>query len=134
MLDRMPSLFDMPRPEPAPLTDPAENRVGQARGDADEKGTSRAAALAVFPKSGTQRSRILTELLYAVREDDHGGLTDEDLGFAVPLPLNTVRPRRGELVAGGWVTDSGLTRPTRTGHRATIWTLTERALAELTRA
>lgn len=53
------------------------------------------------------------------------GLTDEEIGERTGLAGNTVRPRRLELEEGGLVCDSGRTRPTQSGRRATVWVTRE---------
>jgi transcription initiation factor IIE alpha subunit len=52
------------------------------------------------------------------------GMTDEEIQAATGLNPNAVRPRRGELVEAGYLRESGLTRRTASGRRATVWTLT----------
>lgn len=51
-------------------------------------------------------------------------MTDEEIGTRLGLVGNTVRPRRGELVAAGLVTDSGLRKLTRSGRKAVTWIAT----------
>lgn len=65
----------------------------------------------------TQRAKILDALRV------YGGLTDEQIGQTTGLDGNTVRPRRGELVAAGKVRDSGTTRLTVKGRKAVVWIL-----------
>lgn len=84
------------------------------------KPTSVAAAESVKPKSGTQRWRVLRVIAYAGEE----GVTDEQIMERTGLPLNTVRPRRLELVEGGYALDSGDTRPMASGHQGTVWLAT----------
>lgn len=83
--------------------------------------TQQEAAARVEPRSGSQRARILT--LFRNRVADGGGWTDEELAAFTGLPLNSVRPRRLELVEGRWVKDSGRRRPTPSGASATVWEL-----------
>lgn len=82
-------------------------------------GGEQAAAAAQFPKSGTDRRRVLDHL--AVCGDD--GATDEEISMALSMRLYTAAPRRNELVTEGWVVDSGRRRPTTTGSAAAVWTL-----------
>jgi hypothetical protein len=49
------------------------------------------------------------------------GGTDEELQDALGMNPNTQRPRRIELVERGLVRDSGRTRKTKSGRRATVW-------------
>jgi predicted ArsR family transcriptional regulator len=92
--------------------------------------------VANYPRSGTQRAKVLLvlhhDLMYPGPE---GGLTDDEIANRSRLLGNSVRPRRGELVADGLVQDSGHRRSSNMGHPAVVWTLTEeglRAAKELT--
>lgn len=112
-----PSLFDRP------LSDPAVNRPGRAhRGD-----TEIAAAYAVWPRTGSVRLRVLTSIARAGTE----GRTDQELEHRLDLARPSPGNRRGELVTGGWVRDSGLRRPTTSGNPAVVWVLTDSAQARL---
>lgn len=94
--------------------------------------TSRQAAVKVFPRTGTQRRRILNYLEAGWDGATTTGATDEELQRALRMSGNSVRPRRGELVAGGWVKDSGRTRATEAGDDAIVWVVTDAARAHLT--
>ena len=98
------------------LADPAEN--GAILGKSDE---SKKAALRAFPKSGTDRMRVLN-LIHGY--DDVGGLTDEQMQTLLKMSPNSQRPRRVELVDGGWVQDSGKIRIVESGGTAAVWCLT----------
>lgn len=78
--------------------------------------TSRAAAESIAPKAGTLRALVLD----AIQKSAYG-LTDEDLQEILHLNPSTQRPRRIELVRMGLVCDSGETRLTRSGRKATVW-------------
>jgi hypothetical protein len=104
-------------------TDPALSDVdvdtpGQAHRRAGD--TERAAALAVMPRTGTQRRAVL-EAIAAAGAD---GLTDHELADKTHLYLYSAAPRRNELLRGGWVRDSGHRRTTPLGSEAVVWTLT----------
>lgn len=92
-------------------------------------GTSRSAALDNYPRAGSQRLRVLALLL----ERPVTGATDDEIAIATHLPLNSVRPRRIELVQGGWVVckldehGEGITRETRTGSEAQVWSASRMA-------
>ena len=62
-------------------------------------------------------ARILAQLVGC----GASGSTDEEMQFALSVPGNSQRPRRVELVRKGIVRDSGQTRPTRAGGKATVW-------------
>src|SRR5690554_6750133 len=49
------------------------------------------------------------------------GATDEEIQAALEMNPSTERPRRIELCNKGLVEDSGRTRKTRSGRRATVW-------------
>jgi hypothetical protein len=86
----------------------------------DARPTSAAAAASVALRSGTQRFRVMQALAAAGAD----GATDEELGQATNLELNSVRPRRLELVEAGYALDTGDTRPTRQGLAAAVWVAT----------
>lgn len=83
---------------------------------APHSATSRAAAKRqTAGKADGDRLRIMLVL------ERLGPLTDEDIARHTELGLNTVRPRRGELVRAGRVRavdDKGVTQA---GNRATRW-------------
>ena len=109
-----------------PLSDPAEDRVQNPSSPTD---TQKAAALTALPTSGSSRMAVLDVLAYAQPD-----ATDEEIADVTLLSLNTVRPRRGELVTGGWVEDSGTRRDTSSGNPSTVWRLTAEARERLGRA
>ena len=78
--------------------------------------TSRAAALEVAPRTGTQRWRVL-QFVTACGDD---GATDDEIQDALAMSGNTERPRRLELVEGGWIIDSG-TRRRHQGRDRIVW-------------
>lgn len=98
------------------LDDPGHDEV-QLRMGASE--TERAAAWAALPASGSQRRTILDAI-----EAEDGGLCDHEIEARLGMNSSSVRPRRGELVSGGWVEDSGLRRLTPSGAEAVVWALT----------
>lgn len=109
------------------LSDPGVNTPGKERAGSSD--TTNAARWAVMPRTGSQRHRILEAFvsdhnaLYG-RAHPEGGWTDDELIVTLRMTHQSVGPRRGELVAGGWLEDSGLRRPTRAGLDAIVWTLT----------
>ena len=110
----------------APLTPPRHLSVVHSPHAPD---TSQAAAQVAWPRAGSKRA----EVLEAVAAAGEYGATDDDLVFDTDLPANTVRPRRGELVTGGCITQarnpdgSGRTRPSDQGNDARVWVLTDAA-------
>lgn len=95
----------------ANLSDPLEPQT-QTRVDA--RPSARAAARAALPTSGSQRRRVL-DLLMAQPA------TDEDIAKALDMNPSSVRPRRGELVEGGWIHESSLQATTDAGLAAIVW-------------
>jgi hypothetical protein len=88
--------------------------------------TSRKAAFAVYPRSGTQRSRVLLSLAHRVV----GGMTREELEEHLGLGGNSVHPRVLELIEGGWVYETPDRRLTRAGHEAVVLRVTRKGLDE----
>lgn len=91
--------------------------------------TSRQAALANYPRSGTQRARILAAILAGT-----SGRTREELAGQLKLPDNSVRPRVRELIDGGWVVvllsdGKPVTRKTTLGNESEILVATNKARA-----
>lgn len=91
--------------------------------------TSRAAAIAIAPKAGTYRAKVLAWL----RERGEEGATDEEGIDATGLASSTYRPRRIECWKGGLVADSGRTRRVRSGKMAVVWIAVLQAVASGTR-
>jgi hypothetical protein len=116
--------LDLIRAAKRPLTNPerAETTTGT-----DHPITSHLAAFRVMPRSGTQRRRLLNLLVEAYP----GGLTDEDFAERTGLSLNTIRPRRGELVRGGWAYATRERRKTQHDNDAIVWAITARGREEL---
>lgn len=85
--------------------------------------TSRRAALAAYPRTGAARERVLT----FVTGQGAYGATDQEIQRALDMDPSTERPRRVELVDGGWLraqhdADGGaVERPTLAGRAAQVW-------------
>lgn len=92
----------------------------KVRHDAQE--TSRLAALQVTPKTGTLRAAALRAVVAAAWR----GLTDDELCASIGRSPNSVRPRRVELVEGGFIIDSGLRRPSNYGNASIVWIATNK--------
>lgn len=84
--------------------------------------TSKAAALSIEPRSGTDRWLLLQYLRYVFRAE---GATDDEMQARLNLNPSTQRPRRIELCEAGLVRNSGQTRKTRSGRQAVVWIATE---------
>jgi hypothetical protein len=120
----------------APQSAPHGSGVAAHRPDADGTGkartaarvTSNRAAHAVLPRSGVQRRRVLDAVVQVARNPNIVGLTDVQLAHATGLPANSVRPRRVELVDGGWLEPAQTTREHH-GREHTVWVLTQKAVA-----
>lgn len=103
------------------LADPSQQQLGPFARDSE---TSRQAAIANYPKQGTQRWRVLD---YIGRRPDAGrkfGATRNEMAYALDLVESTIRPRVVELIAGGWIEESEKTRQTDTGSAAAVLVMT----------
>lgn len=105
-------------------TQPDANAAGQARRDG--KATSKKAALEAEPRTGGQRRAVLDAVAAVARNPQVVGLTDVEIQRTTGLNPNSARPRRVELVEGGWLEDSGRTR-VHHGHEHVVWVLTGKA-------
>jgi hypothetical protein len=103
---------------------PNKNTRGQHHTRASS--TERAAAMAVMPRSGTQRMTVLQAIA-----DSPDGLTDPEVSRKTGIYLYSAAPRRCELLDGGWVTDSGKRRSTGHGGEAIVWVATEKTRVAL---
>ena len=81
-----------------------------------------AAAQAIEPSRNTLREAVFA----AIRDRGAAGATDDELQCSLGMNPSTERPRRVELVEAGRVLNSGLTRPTRSGRKATVWICSRR--------
>lgn len=104
----------------------APDRPGPAQRQRAARRTSEAAAAAVEPRTGTQRHAILSAVGAVSRDPRTVGLTDVELGASTGIRANSLRPRRKELVDGGWLEDSGRTRDHH-GNPHVVWVLSEKA-------
>lgn len=107
---------------------PPADRPGPAQRQRAARRTSLAAAAAVEPRTGTQRHAILSAVAAVARDPRTVGMTDVELGASTGIRANSLRPRRKELVDGGWLEDSGRTR-THHGNPHVVWVLSDKALA-----
>ena len=107
-----PTLFDPRGPlfdrRPAPPSMPPFQRHSE---------TSRAAAAAIYGKTGSSRRAVYDWL----RSRGELGGTDEEICAWTGLSSSTVRPRRVELVRDGLVVESDARRRTQSGRWATVW-------------
>ena len=76
-----------------------------------------AAAVGIEPNVKT----LLYYVLEEIRAWKDYGATDQELQDALNMDPSTERPRRVDLVKRGLVKDSGSTRLTRSGRKATVW-------------
>lgn len=117
--------------ERVPLSDPDERQLGPFVRDSE---TSRQAALANYPRAGSQRRLILDA--FATGKGRAHGFTREELARWTGLPDNSIRPRVGELIAGGWIGQGSkdgapATRPTALGNDSEVLMLTAAGLARI---
>lgn len=83
---------------------------------ANPRPTQVRAAERVLPKTGSQRRKVYDTIARNVH-----GATDDEVATYLRIGLNSVRPRRLELVEAGLVEDSGICRKTPSGHDAIVW-------------
>jgi hypothetical protein len=112
---------------------PDASGPGLARSDG--RATAKAAALQALPASGRKRRQVLDAVAQVARDPQLVGLTDLQIAQATGLRDTSVRPRRVELVDGGWLeagTDSEGRTVTREhyGREHTVWVLTQRAAGD----
>jgi hypothetical protein len=86
----------------------------------------RRVAAQALPRPGSQRRRVLDAVVQVARNPQIVGLTDVQLAHATGLPANTVRPRRVELLTGGWL-EAAQTSREHHGREHTVWCLTRKA-------
>ena len=84
--------------------------------------TSRAAAIAYLPKTGTKR-RIVFDF---IQRCGSYGATDNE-GIEATGQVQGYRARRGELIDDGFVEKAGFTRKTRAGLEADVYVAKEQA-------
>ncbi len=81
--------------------------------------TSRAAAGSILSASKSMRARVYRMIV----ERGEFGVTDDEIESALGLRHQTASARRRELVIAKLIEDSGRTRATRSGRKATVWVL-----------
>jgi hypothetical protein len=95
-------------------------------GTAQARTAAKRAAYEALPRLGSQRRRVLDAVTQVAANPQIAGLTDVQLAHATGLAPNTVRPRRLELVRGGWLEPAATTREHH-GREHTVWVLTGKA-------
>ena len=83
----------------------------------EAKQTSRAAAIAALPHSGSIRHRVYEFILGRGLE----GATDQEIAKSLNLSGDTVRPTRKTLEQDLFVIDSGTTRNNHNGNACIVW-------------
>lgn len=106
------------------VDEPGEDALGAFSGSAPD--TSRQAAVANYPRSGTQREEILG--LVVVRGTM--GATRDELVEMTQRPPNVVTPRVKELVEGGWLEETDRRRKTRAQQDAVVLVASQKTLQE----
>lgn len=87
--------------------------------------TSKKAAYENMPRSGSQRWRVLR----AIAMQGGSGATREEISRMTGLDGDSVRPRVWELMQGGWVMASAVTRKTNDGNEAEVLKVTLKGMA-----
>tara|TARA_R110002111_G_scaffold240492_1_gene302150 strand:- start:160 stop:570 length:411 start_codon:yes stop_codon:yes gene_type:complete len=81
------------------------------------EGTSEVAAARIATFSPNQRERVFEAILSAGAR----GLTDEEGETITGIKTQSYTPRRGELVSGRLIRDTGERRKTQSGCTAAVW-------------
>lgn len=79
--------------------------------------TSRASANKALPESGTKRRTVYD----AVIGNMSNGMTCDEVCEQTGMLVQSCTSAINTLAADGWLYDSGMRRPTRTGHMAIVW-------------
>ncbi len=79
--------------------------------------TSKAAARAVEPRTGTDRARVLAY----IRSQGTQGATDDEVQAYLGMDGSTQRPRRVSLACDGFIVRTSAQRETRKGSLADVW-------------
>lgn len=101
--------------------DPTKPSLGGFR--RTDPDTSRLAAVQVYPRTGTQRERVLL----AINAAGDTGAIPYEIEAATRINYRSLTPRIGELKAGGWVVGTGNTRTGNMGAEQEILVVTEKA-------
>jgi len=88
--------------------------------------TSIGAKVAGRKKRVIQRQKVFAHLL---RKGEYGA-TLQEMEMGIPMPGNTLRPRRKELETRGFVMDSGRKRNTVDGNPAIVWIIPSSIVAK----
>jgi hypothetical protein len=112
-------------PEGPAAEDPAADGLGGFTADSD---TSRQAAIDNYPRSGSQRHRILLCIIAAGHDV---GRTAHEVAKETGIYYGSVTPRIGELKRGGWIEASEWTRRSEHDSEAEVLLATDKALAHV---
>lgn len=99
--------------------DPAADGLGGFTAGSD---TSRKAALDNYPRSGSQREKVLA----CIRAAGVAGRTAHEVAEKTGLYYGSVTPRIGELKRGGWIQATDATRVSEHGSEAEVLVPTEK--------
>lgn len=99
-------------------------RVGDNAIILGKRATSRAAAIRVYPETGSLRLKIYELLIRAGIK----GVTDQEIESILRISGNSVRPLRKSLEVQGFVIDTGLTRKNANGNPCIIWRAAEEGM------
>jgi len=82
-----------------------------------KRDTSKGAAARVLPSTGTKRRRVYD----AIMANMSNGLTCDEVCIETGMLVQSATSAIHTLCQDGWLQDSGMRRPTRTGVLATVW-------------
>lgn len=115
--------------ESDPLPSPDNERIGFFMApDKAPLPTSRKAAIALYPSSGTKRRQVLD----AIARSGERGMIDDEIEALLGMRHTTCSARRKELQNDGWIEHSGRYRKTSASKDAAVWVLTGQGRAQWT--
>jgi len=82
-----------------------------------KRDTSRGAAAHVLPSTGTKRRRVYDVIMANMSN----GMTCDEVCVDTGMLVQSATSAINTLAHDGWLRDSGMRRPTRTGVLATVW-------------
>ena len=88
------------------------------------EGPSQDAARKIAPIAKSIRGRVLRHF----RNRHPAGMTVDELARDLQLSPFTARPRVSELHADGWLEETAARRPNESGHSATVWRASDKAM------
>lgn len=99
---------------------PGEVEADSLGGFGSKSEASRKAAIDNYPRSGSQRYRVLAQIVHT------GGRIRDQLAVELDMPTQSCTARVTELIEGGWAEETAEHRRTRNGSEAAVVVATEK--------